>query len=55
MAFLYVILGMFAGGTVATLVMALLFLSKNADGNADRISSNMGLDRAYEELTDHRV
>jgi hypothetical protein len=55
MTFLYVVLGMIAGGTVATLSMALLLLSKNADDNADRISSNMSFDRACEKLTDHRV
>jgi hypothetical protein len=55
MTVLYVVLGMIAGGTVAALIMAMLLLSKNADGNANKISSNMSFDGAYEELTDHRV
>ena len=55
MALLYVVLGMIAGGTVATLGMAVLLLSKKADDNANKISSNMGFDGAYEELTDYRV
>lgn len=55
MTFLYVVLGMIAGGTVATLSMALFLLSKNADDKAGKISSNVGLDGAYEKLTDHRV
>jgi len=55
MEFLYVVLGMFAGGTVATLTMALLLLSKNADNNAKAISSNMSFDGAYEELTERSV
>jgi hypothetical protein len=55
MALLYVVIGMIAGGTVAALIMAMLLLSKNADGNANRIRSNISFDGAYEELTDHRV
>jgi len=55
MAFLYVVLGMIAGGTVATLCMALLLLSKNADDNANAISSNMSYDGAYEELAERRA
>lgn len=55
MAFLYVVLGMIAGGIAATIFMALLFVSKNADENAHAISSNMGFDGACEELTEYRV
>jgi hypothetical protein len=55
MAFLYVVFGMIAGGTVAAFSMALLFLSKNADDNANTIFINMPLDGAKEELTEHSM
>lgn len=50
MAFLYVVIGMIAGGTLATILMTLLFLSKNADDNAHEVSSNMNFEGAYEEV-----
>jgi hypothetical protein len=55
MAFLYVVLGMIAGGIVATILMTLLFLSKNADDNAHEISSNLNFEGACEEFTESRV
>jgi|WetSurSiteA1Bulk_404760.scaffolds.fasta_scaffold623201_1 hypothetical protein len=55
MAFLYVVIGMIVGGTLATVFMALLFLSKNADDNACEISSNVNFDAVCEELTESQV
>ncbi len=55
MAFLYVLLGMIAGGTVAALSMALLFLSKNADDNANTIFINASFDGTQEEITERSM
>lgn len=55
MAFLYVVIGMIVGGTLATVFMALFFVSKNADDNAHEISSNMNFDAACEELAESQV
>jgi len=55
MAFLYVAVGMIAGGTLATILLTLLFLSKNADDNAHEISSNMNFEGACKEFTESQV
>jgi len=55
MAFLYVFVGMIAGGTLATILITLLFISKNADVNAHEISSNMNFEGACEEFTESQV
>ena len=53
MTLLYVVLSMLAAGTIVTLIMSLLLLSKSADkANAIISKTKMILDETNEELTD---